>query len=110
MNIPPPPPISVLATALREDELGNGSLYLKLQEKLTEQMITQYHRWIFEKRKQEYVLSLHEWVIKESEFQTIASETLQGLNAANEKKPKSRDGSRTYFNRDGVPNCNVCSV
>ena len=44
----------------REDEVGNGSLYLKLQKKLTEQMISQYHRWIFGKRKQESVLSLRE--------------------------------------------------
>ena len=72
-------------------------------------MISQYHRWIFEKRKQESVLSLREWVIKECEFQTIASETPQGLTAGNEKKPKSRDGSRTYFDRDGVRNCSVCS-
>ena len=33
---------------ISREELGNGSLYLKLQKKLTEQMISQYHRWIFE--------------------------------------------------------------
>ena len=86
----------------RNEELGNGSLYLKLQKKLTKQMISQYHRWIFEKKKQESVLSLRELVIQESEFQTIVSETLQGLNMGSEKKPKWRGGSRTYFNRDGV--------
>ena len=52
------------------------------------------------------MLSLRERVIQESEFQTIASETLEGLNMGSEKKPKWRGGSRTYFNREGV--CRLC--
>ncbi len=45
-----------LQEAGRHEELGNGSLYLKLQKKLTEQMISQYYRWMFEKKKDESVL------------------------------------------------------
>ncbi|CAB4042746.1 Nucleotide-binding oligomerization domain-containing 2, partial [Paramuricea clavata] len=93
----------------RHEELGNGSLYLKLQKKLTEPMICEYHRWIFEKKKAESVLSLRDWVIQESEFQTIAAETVKGLHPGNEKRSKFRDGGRTYFNRDGVSKCNLCN-
>jgi hypothetical protein len=57
-----------LQEAGRDEELRNGSLYLKLQKKLTEQMTSQYCRWLFEKKKDESVLSLREWVIQESEF------------------------------------------
>ena len=31
------------------EELGDGSLYLRLQKKLPEIMLTQYQRWIYEK-------------------------------------------------------------
>lgn len=70
----------------RHEKLGNGPLYLKLQKKLTEQMLAQYHRWIFEKEKDESVLSLREWVIQESEFQTIAPEAVQGIRQGIERQ------------------------
>jgi hypothetical protein len=98
-----------LQEAGRHEELGNGSLYLKLQKKLTEQMISQYYRWMFEKKKDESVLSLREWVIQESEFQTIATETFHGLSSGNTRKSKHRDGGRTYFNRNSVQKCNLCN-
>ncbi|MCG8077511.1 MAG: DUF1759 domain-containing protein, partial [Candidatus Thiodiazotropha taylori] len=60
-------------------ELGDGSLYHKLQRKLPEAMLAQYNRWIFENSKPESVYTLRAWVIQESEFQTIASETVYGL-------------------------------
>ena len=68
-----------LKDACQNDELGNGSLYSKLQQKLSESMLARYHRWIFESGKVESVLALKTWVFQESEFQTIASETTYGL-------------------------------
>ena len=35
-----------LKEAQRFEELGDGLLYIKLQEKLPTSMLTQYHRWI----------------------------------------------------------------
>ena len=32
----------------RVEELGNGSLYQKIQRKLPEQLLARYHRWVFE--------------------------------------------------------------
>ena len=60
-------------------ELGNGSLYRKLQQKLPESMFSRYHRWIFELRITESEVALKTWVFRESLFQTIASETVDGL-------------------------------
>ncbi len=72
-------------------------------------MISQYYRWMFEKKKDESVLSLREWVIQESEFQTIATEIFHGLSSGNTRKSKHRDGGRTYFNRNSVQKCNLCN-
>ena len=60
-------------------ELGDGSLYNKLQRKIPETMLARYHRWIFENNGEESVIALRNWVLQEAEFQTIASETVHGL-------------------------------
>ena len=62
-------------------ELGNGSLYNKLQRKLPEAMLARYHSWVFENSHSESVTTLRTWVIQESEFLTIASETVRGLTS-----------------------------
>ena len=61
-------------------ELGNGSLYAKLQRKLPQIMLASYRRWIFENNVSESVGSLRRWVIQESEFQTEAAETVYGVS------------------------------
>ena len=64
----------------RMDELGNGLLYIKLQQKLPSSMIAQYYKWIHENRHEtNNVSTLREWIILESEFQCIAKETSKGL-------------------------------
>ena len=37
-----------LQEAGQDHELGDGSLYTKLQRKLSEPMLARYHRWVFE--------------------------------------------------------------
>ena len=63
----------------KHHELGDGSLYTKLQRKLPQAMLARYHRWIFENSKEESVIVLRTWILQEAEFQTIASETVHGL-------------------------------
>ena len=63
----------------QHQELGGGSLYTNLQRKLPEAMLARYHRWKYENKKPESVVVLRTWVIQESEFLTIASETVHGL-------------------------------
>ena len=63
----------------RSAELGDGSLYLKLQKKMTESMLTRYHRWVYENFKIESMETLQEWVMQESQFYTMAHETVRGI-------------------------------
>ena len=91
-----------LQEAGQYQELGNGSLYNKLQRKLPEAMLAQYNRWIFENSKPESVYTLRTWVIQESEFQTIASETVHGLAAKVTKESSTAPtmkfrNQRTFF-------------
>ena len=69
-----------LKEAGQDYEMRGGSLYVKLQRKLPETMLAQYHRWIFENHKEESVFTLRTWVLQESEFMTIASEKVHGFN------------------------------
>lgn len=91
-----------LKEAGKQYELGDGSLYRKLQRKLPESMLAQYNRWIFENSLSESVLTLRTWVIQESEFQTVASETVHGVAGMMmdtqpiEAVPKYKN-SRTFF-------------
>ena len=64
----------------RLEELGDGSLHVKLQKKITESMLAQYHQWLFEKGKLESVETLRKWVMQEAEFHTIAHETVCGFS------------------------------
>ena len=98
-----------LKEAGRKEELGNGSLYMKVQKKMTTStMLANYNRWVFEQKKVECVETLREWIIQEAEFQTVAAETLCGLIG------KRRDSSHTFFGRpsgSGKPlstNCPLC--
>ena len=65
------------------EELEDGSFYLRLQKKLPEIMLTQYQRWIYEKRRQPSVETLREWIIMESEYQTRAHKTAYGFQETN---------------------------
>ena len=86
----------------QHDELGSGSLYRKLQQKLSESMLARYHRWIFEKEKVESVVSLKTWVFQESEFETIASETTYGLTGNSENIRPTQPSPVPTWNSQGT--------
>ena len=84
------------------DDLKKGSLYLRLQRKLPDTMLTRYHRWVYENKEPESVITLRKWVLLESEFHTIAEETIHGLTRTNIQKPwkgSKSEHNRTYFTR-----------
>ena len=91
-----------LKEAGQDQELGDGSLYTKLQRKLSESMLARYHRWVFENNVTESVIALRQWVVQEAEFQTIASETMYGLAGKDDNQqpidssPRDRN-QRTFF-------------
>ena len=93
----------------RGEELGNGSLYIKVQKKLTEVMLANYNRWVFEHNKSECVETLHQWIIKEAEFQTVAAETLKGLGSR-QKDSHSFFGQSQEDGRRGQAVCQLCKT
>ena len=52
-------------------------------------MLAQYHRWIFEHKKQQLVERLQQWVIQESEFQIVLAETLRKMGQFQYPEEKS---------------------
>ena len=89
----------------RYDELGNGSLYIKLQKKILQILLSQYHRWLYEKDKVESVQILRERVIQEAEFQTVAHEAIHGIADVNLKK----GNQRTHLTSGNKWFCKICS-
>ena len=63
----------------QHNELGGGALYITLQRKLNENLLSRYNRWVFEKGYAETVESLRTFVNQESEFLTTAAETVGGI-------------------------------
>ena len=72
-----------LKEAGEDQDLGDGSFYIQLQRKLPQSLLAKYHRWLFENNVTESVEALKIWVTEESQFQIIASETVNGLTRQN---------------------------
>ena len=77
-----------LTEAGKEEELGNGCLYIKVQKKITETMLADYRRWLFDKTKLETVQSLRQWLIRETEVLTIAAEIINGYGPLNNNRQR----------------------
>ena len=84
-------------------ELGDGSLYLRVQKKLPETMLTQYQRWICKKRRQPSVETLRKQIIVESEYQTVTHGTVYELQETNKQS-----GRRTYHVNTALGYCKIC--
>ena len=100
-------------------DLGDGSLYIQLQKKLSQSLLARYHRWLFENNMTESVVALQTWVLQESHFQTIASETIKGLTGQTSNTHLTQStpnivGERTFFIRteacqpQPIQPCQVC--
>ena len=82
--------VTNLKKAKRGDELGNGLLFCsKLLRKLPQRMEAQYHRWIFEHRKNGNVEIFRSFIIQEAELQMAASETVPGLHLKKQNYKKN---------------------
>lgn len=65
-------------------------------------MLERFHRWVFENNIADSVTSLRTWVIQESDFQTIASETIHNFIGnieyiTNQKKSAPRRNDQASF-------------
>ena len=66
-------------------------------------MLTQYQRWIYQKRRQPSVETLREWIIMESEYQTRAHKTAYGFQETNK-----RSGCRTTYVNTALGYYKIC--
>ncbi|XP_065190931.1 uncharacterized protein LOC135821860 [Sycon ciliatum] len=73
----------------RTEELGNGSLYAKLLSKMTEAMVVNYQRWLYENHEPENVETLLTWVNREAEFAVIAAESVRGVTSQTRQQESS---------------------
>ena len=105
-----------LEEAGRDEELGNGVLYVTVQKKFAESLLVRYHRWIHENQKRESVLALRDWMLQEVEFLTTASETIHGFMSRPDSRRKKNFNQQTYFGRNdksksrskACPKCGGC--
>ena len=80
------------------NELGSGALYIKLQRKLSENLLINYHRWVIDNKRKESVLTLRKFVLREAEFLSVASETIHGI--ATRRPEKIVDRQRTFYGQN----------
>ena len=88
----------------QEAELGNASLYIALQRKFNKGLLSKYKQWISDNHRIENVGTLREFVDRESEFLTTASETITGVLSGSKRErtflakidpePKKKQGNK----------------
>ena len=93
-----------LHEAGKHTELGDGFLCITLQRKLPQSMLASYHRWVNENNISVAVITLKTWVVQESEFQTIANETIHGFTCPSadiqtKQYVSNYDESRTFLGK-----------
>lgn len=73
-----------------EADLAGGSLYGFVVEKIPENPLKQFYRWVKEKGKTETMKTLNEWLAGEADFQMQASEVKHGFTQKSEEFPQRR--------------------
>ena len=71
-----------LTDARQEAELGSGSLYITIQRKLSKNLLAKYKQWLSDNHREGNVQTLREFIDRESEFLTTASETKAVLSSS----------------------------
>ena len=105
-----------LKDANQEAELGNESLYITLQRKFNKELFSKYKQWVSNDHRTENVSTLREFIDRESEFLTTASETISGVLKESPKKERnSPTAGSSFVTRDSLLDnkkesqaCKVC--
>lgn len=77
-------------------DLGGGTLYGIVVEKLPENLLKEYYHWVKEQGKNETMVTLNEWVAVEVDLQTQASEVKHGFTRKYEDSKWSRRDGRNH--------------
>ena len=76
---------------------------------MTEPMLTDFRRWIYERSIPEGLEALRDWLIREAEFQVIATETIKGLSVRNREPQQLLFGQTSKTSKPKLsPKCPVC--
>lgn len=81
-------------------DLGGGTLYGIVVEKLPENLLKEYYHWVKEQGKNETMVTLNEWVAVEADLQTQASEVKHGFTRKYEDSKWSRRDRRNNKSYD----------
>ncbi len=79
-----------LSEAGDEQELQSTTLYLRVQQKLTKTLICRYEQWIDENNETEGLESLSEFIDRQAEYLTKASEVVQGISDGGAHKAQQK--------------------
>ncbi|XP_065190905.1 uncharacterized protein LOC135821835 [Sycon ciliatum] len=103
--------VTNLKAAGRQSELEVGTLYARIQQKLPEDLLTRYHRWLYEHQRPEGVEALLEWVNLEADFHITANEAIAGLAPGRHRHGRERPAARGHsFHAAESPNPTACPV
>lgn len=75
-----------LTGANQEAKLGSGSLYIYLQHNFIKNLLAKYKHWVCDNSRTEDFKTFREFIDRESEFMTIASETICVLSGSRKKR------------------------
>ena len=63
----------------------NSSLYMMSLEKIPEEMLSQYYRWLGERRKPETLEVFKDWILDETDYRVKAAEAFKGLKPSKKR-------------------------
>ena len=67
------------------EPLPNSSLYTTLLEKIPEEMLSQYYRWLEEGHKPETLEVFKDWILDETDYRVKAAEAIKGLKPSKKR-------------------------
>ena len=97
-----------LKEAGRHNDLVSVSFHSRLQQKLRESLLIKYRCWLQENNFNEFVEALCDFVLRETEFRSIAKETLNGFG--NQQKYSHRTFVTSSKNTTFTPVSRQCEV
>ena len=75
---------------------------------MTEPMVANYQRWLFEQRAAENANTLLTWVTREAEYVTMAAEAVRGVSSTNPHREPAAPGRQSNFH--GTTNSRSCPL
>ena len=103
--------VVLLQTQGKLNELQpNSSLYTMSLEKIPEEMLSQYYRWLGERRKPETFEVFKDWILDETDYRVKAAEAIKGLKPS-KKRFETHLGMVKHADQfKGRATCHLCKT